>query len=208
MKENEFNKIYLNYHDVIINSKIKPLIIYDSWRGLLDTLQSFVYSLSSFQIFPSFINWQKEDWLFLRKNILNFNSVNSIAKSLDCNLVLLLGSNLRLSRPAPINSEITYVSYYISSLNETKEDINNFEYCHKCYVAHSYLKKIIPDAEWLPTSVNLQQYKTIKNNNKNYINKKDQLLLLFNKGNNKEKYRLEIIEELKKSKIKFKSYGL
>ena len=205
---NEFSETYLNYHNVIVSSKIRPLIIYDSWRGLLDTLQSFVYSSYSFQVYPILINWRQESWLFLRKNILNFNAINSIAKSLNCNLVLLLGSSLRLDRPAPLNSEITYISYYISSLNDIQEDMDNFEYCHKCYTAHSYLKNKIPNTEWLPTSVNLKQYKTIKEKNRNYIRKKDQLLLLFNKGDNKKEYRLKIIDELKKSKIKFKVYGL
>lgn len=209
--ENQFNYYYNNFLDKILSNKIKPLIVYSQWRGMLDTLQSFVDSLSSFNIYPLCVDWSKDKWILSNNSgsIVDFHQINKIARSFDCDLVILLGANLRFNQPIPDkdNSNITYVAYHISPINRIQDDtVTNFTYNHYAYLALSFCMDLVPKAKWLPTSINFDQY-SLYLKKYQHIKPNENLLLTFNKSEYKTDYRLQILQELIGSNIPTRAYG-
>ena len=159
------------------NKKLRILVVYSSWRGCFDTIQMFVNSLRKDNIELITIDCNKDKFIFLKNNVIKFDTIDSIANKFKCDIVFLLGRELRLSHPVSVNSSITYSNYQISSISQCKDCPDQFSYTHFFYSSHSYTQKNLPKCIWLPTStyVNLfKDYFSIKQN-------KYKFLMLWNK---------------------------
>jgi hypothetical protein len=186
------------------NKKLRILVVYSSWRGCFDTIQMFVNSLRKDNIELITIDCNKDKFIFLKNNVIKFDTIDSIANKFKCDIVFLLGRELRLSHPVSINSSITYSNYQISSISQCKDCLDQFSYTHFFYSSHSYTQKNLPKCIWLPTSIDVNLFK-------DYFSLKQykyKFLMLWNKSSdNKNIDRLKLIEELKNCKINFHHFG-
>jgi hypothetical protein len=190
-----------------LNQKIRILIIYSCWRGCFDTIQLFVNSIRKNNIELIIIDWRKDSFIFKskpRRGILDLDVIDDIAKKYDCNLVIFLGAGLRLNKPVDPNSLITYSNYQISTISHIDDQLNNFNYTHFLYSAHSYTQIFLKKSIWLPTSIDVELFKNLYCNKKNKYN----ILCLWNKSlNSKNQDRLNLINEMINDKIDFHHFG-
>jgi hypothetical protein len=193
-----------SYHELDKSLRMKILVVYNAWRGAFDTLKLFVDSLDSFPNITSMaLDWKKDSWILAEPEIVDFSTIDEVARSFECDIVLMLGSCLRLSEPAPKNHEITYASYYISTINNEKNKVENFGFAHHRYTAHSYNMR--EGFMWLPTSVNTDVFDLYSR--KNTKGNDGKFLCLWNQSFSKGEARIKMLAELGSQGVRHQCFG-
>lgn len=192
------------FEEIDPNIKMKILVVYNAWRGAFDTLKLFVDSVRSFKnICLITVDWNKDSWILSEPEIVSAAAIDKLALSFGVDIVLLLGSALRLDKPAPINSPTTYASYYISTLNNEINKVENFDFAHLKYTAHSYKQR--EGFKWLPTSANIEMFDLFSANTQRENDGK--FLCLWNHSLLKADLRRKELAELKSSGLDHQCFG-